>query len=147
MHSSSSVLSATNLVLAHARHLHRAVRSQALSSSLPVLRRLQRAGVNPELSLPAFWAARGMLQRKHILRMLAREMGFTDWEACRPHVDRCAPDAVDHLKLGHEWTGRFSHWYANEAQARAHQREHGGRLLRWGDHTVVALTEESSHDA
>jgi hypothetical protein len=135
-------LSAVDTVLAHARFLHRAACSDSLSSGMPVLRRLQRAGIHAELPLPGLWARRDAVQRKHVLRMLAREMGFADWERCKAHLARSSPQAVDHLKLGFEWTGRFNHWFAGEAAAVEHMERHGGRLMRWGDHSVVVSTAE-----
>lgn len=125
------------MVLAHARFLHRSACSDSLSSGLPVLRRLQEAGILARLSLPRLWTQRSMVQRKHILRMLAHEMGFADWERCKAQLARSSPEAVDHLKIGYDWVGRFNHWFADEARARVLLERHGGRLMRWGGHVVV----------
>ncbi|MCB2034182.1 MAG: hypothetical protein KDF57_13060, partial [Ottowia sp.] len=61
--SSSTPFDAAPLVLREARRLHRAARSDQLSTALPVLRRLIAEGVLAGTSLPQLHRARHTVQR------------------------------------------------------------------------------------
>ena len=71
---------ATAAVLRAAKKLHKSACSDSLSQSLPVLRRILATGVVQDMSLPLLFERRAMLQRKHVLRMLALEAGHSSWQ-------------------------------------------------------------------
>lgn len=143
----STPVSATALVLRHARRLHRAARSGSLGAALPAIRRVHAAGLFPGQALSALYREREQLQRKHFLRALAIEAGFPDWEQYRPQLDQLPPAAVDHLKVGTEWRGFCHAWFSTEAEARAHADAHGGRVLKVGAQAVVISPEAEAGGA
>ncbi len=125
-------------VLREARRLHRAATSDALSTSLPVLRRLIASGALPDAGLPALFRGRAQVQRKHVLRMLAREAGFDSWESWRPALGAAHASALMQAHDLRRDTGTLHLWFRNESEARAFAALHGGTAVRLGDHAVVA---------
>ncbi|HPK33801.1 hypothetical protein [Ottowia sp.] len=132
--SSSTPFDAAPLVLREARRLHRAARSDQLSTALPVLRRLIAEGVLAGTSLPQLHRARHTVQRKHLLRLLAAEAGHTSWEAWRPALRHALPQDLLHLRL--HGSGTFNTWFATEDEARRAMHGREGRLVRVGWHAV-----------
>ena len=131
---------ALHLVLGEARRLHRAATGGSLSQSMPVLRRLHAAQVLPRMTLMRLHAERVHLQRKHVLRTLAVEAGYRNWEQFRPGITGMPLEAFDHFQLGRfekAWGTAPNLWFSTECLARAHVAEHGGRVLRWGHQAVV----------
>lgn len=144
----SSHGSAAALVLREAKRLHRAAISDSLSTALPVLRRLLAAGAVPPARLPELFRRRSTLQRKHLLRTLGIEAGFTSWEAHRPALDRLAVSELRQLELAHQGASCLNLWFSSELEARAFAARHGGRPIRVGSQAVVLPAQdrpESGH--
>lgn len=120
-----------------ARRLHRAARSERVSVALPILRRLQAAKVFSEPRLSALFERRQKIQRKHLLRLLAVESGFADWERfCLVLADAPELAFFDADLIERSWM-HANLWFASEAEARAHAAVHGGRVRRYGCHSVI----------
>ncbi len=131
--------SAVALVLREARRLHRAARAEALTQSLPVLRRLLRSKTLVGISLPESYRRRRTVQRKHVLRMLAFEAGQPSWEAYRPLLARMDAAQLEQFDIVGRQAGYPNHWFSTPTEARRHAADHGGRPLRVGDQAVVLI--------
>lgn len=129
--------SAAEVVLRQARRLHRSALSGSLSTALPVLRRMVTVGVFPGFSLKELFRCRGMIRRKHVLRMLAREARFASWEAFRPALHRWDPSAADHFEFEESGYAFLNLWFSNEQQAQEFVAKNGGRVFCIGAQAVV----------
>ena len=110
---------------------------------MPVLRRLLAAKVTRAERLADLHAMRGDLQLKHLLAMLAAELGYASWDVCKPDIDERAGAIIDRYRLD---AGAFNdyekNWFANEADAREWQHTHGGYIVRYGKQAVAILKRE-----
>jgi hypothetical protein len=145
--SGAAPVTAADLVLRHARKLHRAARTGAIHQALPALRRVHAAGVFPGVALSALYRERHSLKRKHVLRTLAVEAGFGDWESFRPRLDTLPAEAFAHLGQADSWLGFLNMWFSTEAEARAFAGEHGGTVFRIGTQAMVLSPEAQSGHA
>ncbi|SAL41643.1 hypothetical protein AWB73_04318 [Caballeronia turbans] len=139
----SSSVSNSDFLREHARRLLRHARDGDTSASMPVLRRLLAAKVTRAERLADLHAMRGDLQLKHLLAMLAAELGYASWDVCKPDIDERAGAIIDRYRLD---AGAFNdyekNWFANEADAREWQRAHGGYIVRYGEQAVAILKRE-----
>jgi hypothetical protein len=124
-------------VLRHARRLHRIAVSDALSRSLPVLRRVLSSHTLHGVSLPELFRTRSSVQRKHILRTLAIEAGFPNWEAYRWALRTMSVDQLAHFDMIQREIGYPNFWFSTLAQAQEHALKHGGKTMRVGRQAVV----------
>lgn len=130
-------ISSVQLVLREARRLHRAAASGALSEALPILRRLLATRAVTDRSLPGLFHARGTVQRKHVLRALAREAGYASWEDYRhalPHIDVSHLQQLASVQRG---TSVLKLWFSDTSAARRFAAEQGGQAVRVGVQAVV----------
>lgn len=137
MKNPSSHSDAARLVLDVARRLHRAAMSESLAVSLPVLRRILASATLRNISLAELRRRNQMVQRKHILRTLAIEVGFSSWEEYRRALDTMTADQLQHFDLVYRGAGYPNLWFPSLAQAREHAAVNGGIALRLGEHGVV----------
>lgn len=128
---------AARIVLAMARRLHKAARSESLAASLPVLRRVLASGALRDMSLPALRRNPGMLQRKHVLRTLAAEAGYSSWEAYRQALGGMTSAELAHFDLIRPAVGYPNLWFSTLDEAAAYALEHGGMAVRVGGQAVV----------
>jgi hypothetical protein len=139
----SSSVSNSDYLREHARRLLRLARDGDTSASLPVLRRLLAAGITRDERLAGLNAARASLQLKHLLSMLAVELGYANWEACTLDIDTQPAARIDRYRLD---AGAFNdfekNWFANEADALAWQRGNGGYVVRYGEQAVAILKRD-----
>jgi hypothetical protein len=136
----SEETSAADIVLREARNLHRAVNADSLARSLPVLRRLLASGVLQGIALPELHRSRDtVVQRKHILRMLAIEAGFASWEAYRPALSRMKASELPHFDIARHDAGQLNHWFSTLDEAKAYAASHGGRAMAVGQQAVVLI--------
>jgi len=139
----SSSVSNSDFLREHARRLLRHARDGDTSASMPVLRRLLAAKVTRAERLADLRAMRGDLQLKHLLAMLAAELGYASWDVCKPDIGERAGAIIDRYRLD---AGAFNdyekNWFANEADAREWQRAHGGYIVRYGEQAVAILNWE-----
>jgi hypothetical protein len=121
-----------------ARRLQREAHSEKPSSSLPVLRRLLQAGVVPAARLTDLYHAREFVQLKHMLRMIAAELGYPSWEACKHEIDRKPASMLDRFRLDLGAFGDYNQvWFSNEKEAQQWQAENGGHMVVYGSQAVV----------
>ena len=139
----SSSVSNSDYLREHARRLLRHARDGDTSASMPVLRRLLAAKVTRAERLADLHAIRDGLQLKHLLAMLAAELGYASWDVCKPDIDERAGAIIDRYRLD---AGAFNdyekNWFANEVDAREWQRAHGGYIVRYGEQAVAILKRE-----
>jgi hypothetical protein len=131
--------SAAETVLRIARNLHRAVNASALAISLPVLRRLLTTKTLTEISLPELHRCRDIVQRKHVLRMLAVEAGFNCWEDYRHALDDMNADQVSHFDQLARSAGYPNLWFSTYEEAQDYAWENNGRAMRIGSQAVVLV--------
>ena len=140
----NSDLTNTEFLRRHARRLLRLARGESTSTAMPVLRRLLASGVMRDAkSLMQLHDNRAEIQLKHVLNMLAVELGHFGWDACKAVVDTQAPAVIDRYRFD---AGAFGDhekvWFANAAESRDWQREHGGYIVAYGDQAVAILWRE-----
>jgi len=133
----SSSESAAEVLLRTARHLHRSAFSDSLSIALPVLRRLLATSTLTAVSLVELQRNRDIIQRKHVLRMLAIEAGFNSWEDFRHALDRMSVDEINHYDPLRGAVGYPNLWFSNYEEAQAYANEHNCRPLRFGMQALV----------
>ena len=135
-HSSSE--SNTDFLRRHARRMLRDVRSDHPGKALPVLRRMQAAGIAPAARLSEAYRSRASLQLKHMLRMLAAELGYPGWADCKQEIDRRPATVLDRFRVDLGAFGDYNQlWFADAAAAQQWQRENGGYMVAYGTQAVV----------
>ncbi|WP_044041432.1 hypothetical protein [Caballeronia insecticola] len=139
----SSSISNSDFLREHARRLLRHARDGDTSASMPVLRRLLATKLTRAERLADLHATRADLQLKHLLAMLAAELGYASWDACKLDIDGQPHAVIDRYRLD---AGAFNdfekNWFANEAEALDWQRVHGGYIVRYGEQAVAILKRE-----
>jgi len=124
----------------HARRLVRDGRADQPSKALPVLRRVIDAGLMPELAVTDLYGVRETLQLKHILHMLARELGFPNWDICKQEIDLRETAVLDRYRFEQGQFGDFEqNWFPDEPTARAWQQANGGYIVNYGKQAVAIL--------
>jgi hypothetical protein len=144
LHSQTTAESAAELVLRIARHLQRATESDSLAISLPVLRRLLATATLTALSLPELHRNRAIIQRKHVLRMLAVEAGFSCWEDYRHALDDMTPAQLPHFDHLRRDLGYPNLWFSRLEEAQDYAWENNVRAIRVGGQAVVLINQEKS---
>ncbi|KAF1040231.1 MAG: hypothetical protein GAK35_03595 [Herbaspirillum frisingense] len=124
----------------YAKRLLRAARSERSSEALPILRRIVAMQVTPEISVAELYPLRASLQLKHVLHMLARELGYPSWEICSHKVDPQPSALLDRYRFELGMFRDFqTNWFPDMEIARDWQREHGGYLIAYGRQAVAIL--------
>ncbi len=129
--------SSVQLFLRQARRFQRAVESDSPSAALPILRRLIKAGAIGETSLTQLFHTRQQLQRKHFLRMLALETGFSSWETFRPILAQMSAADLATLQFLDTGAAQLKLWFADAQSAQTYVAEQGGRVIAIGQQAVV----------
>lgn len=80
---------------------------------------------------------RDTIRRKHILRMLAVEAGYSSWESYRKELGKLRSDDLPHYEIALKYAGSPNCWYSTFEQAQEHAAQHGGRPIRVGQQGVV----------
>lgn len=142
-HAAPQAPTAAHAVRSLARQLHRAAQAGSLATSLPVLRRVLAAGALGGLTLPQLGRQRHLIQRKHLLRMLAVEAGFATWEAYSHALKSMHAAELPHFDVLRHQAGHLNLWFSSREQAQAHAAAHGGRVVGVGGQAVV-LPDEAS---
>jgi hypothetical protein len=131
----------SDLLRALARQLHRDATSASLRVALPVLRRLLATHTLRDLTLPQLHRQRNTVQRKHLLRMLAIEAGFSSWEHYSLALPGMTTAQLQHLDLLRATAGYPNLWFSTPEAAQAHIHTHGnaqgGRVVKVGMQAVV----------
>ncbi|MBF5005024.1 hypothetical protein [Diaphorobacter caeni] len=131
-------------LLRAAKRLHRQATGESLAQSLPVLRRIIHTHTIRDVSLPELRRRRELVQRKHVLRMLAAEAGHESWEAYRQAVQAMGPDELAQLDVLSSHAGYPNHWFASFEEAERHAAAYGGRAVRAGVQGVVLAVQGPS---
>ncbi|AKN67191.1 hypothetical protein G5B88_19565 [Herbaspirillum seropedicae] len=124
----------------YGKRLLRTARSGRNYEALPIVRRIVTMSVTPELSVSELFALRESLQLKHLLHTLAREIGFSCWEACVRQIDARPASLLDRYRFE---LGQFcdfqTNWFPDMEVAQHWQRQHGGYLIAFGRQVVAIL--------
>jgi hypothetical protein len=135
-----SSLSNTEFLRHHARRLLRHARADDTSTSLPVIRRLLASGAVKAARLSDLHEARATIQLKHVLNMLAAELGHSGWDVCKHLIDTQGTAAIDRYRFDAGVFGDYEkNWFASEAAVREWQRGNGGYIVEYGDQAVAIL--------
>ncbi|QIL82389.1 hypothetical protein G7047_22495 [Diaphorobacter sp. HDW4A] len=130
-------------LLRAAKKLHRQATSDSLAMSLPVLRRILQSQTLRGVSLPQLHRRRDIVQRKHVLRMLAVEAGHPGWDDYRRAVASMNAEELAQLDVLASRAGYPNHWFSTFEEAERHAKEHGGRAVRVGAQGVVLASSET----
>jgi hypothetical protein len=138
---SSGSSSNSDYLREHARRLLRSARSGHASVAFPVLRRVIAASAFSRATrLGDLHALRGELQLKHLLAVLAFELGYSGWDVCAQEVDLQPAACVDRYRLD---AGAFNdfemNWFGDFELALEWQGVNGGYVVRYGRQGVAIL--------
>ncbi|MGC9492662.1 hypothetical protein, partial [Vibrio genomosp. F10] len=110
-------------LLREARVLHRAARTGSITQALPILRRIKASGACHDQSISSLFNQRNTLQRKHFLRVLALEAGYTSWEKYKPVLlTRPEQAFVNSVHNGND-IATLNLWFSSEQQAQAYAKK------------------------
>lgn len=143
---SPSYNEAVSLLLREAKRQHRAATGDSPAAALPVLRRILSSNSLPGWSLPELYRRRQTVQRKHVLRTLAAEAGFSSWERYRQALNGLASGQLQHFELAYRDAGHLNCWFSSMAEGQAYAASHGGRLLPVGQQAVVLIDLPAGQD-
>jgi len=128
----------TDFLRRHARKMLRSAHADQPSTALPIIRRVHAARAAPAGRLTELYHARSALQLKHMFRTLAAELGYADWNACKRDIDRRPATLLDRFRLDLGAFGEHEKiWFADRPTALDWQREHGGKMVEYGNQAVV----------
>jgi hypothetical protein len=124
-----------------AKSLHRAARSESRLQSLPILRRLISSETFRQISLPELHCQRAIIQRKHILQMLALEAGFCSWSEYKRNISTQPAEQHVHYSIALRYAGYPNIWFTSILEAEEYSAEHGGQPITVGKQAVVIPSE------
>lgn len=78
-----------------------------------------------------------MVQRKHVLQMLADEAGYSGWETYRAALVRLGSEYPEQFDLLRRSVSYPNLWLSTMEEAERHVALHGGRAVRVGRQAVV----------
>lgn len=125
------------LWLREAKVLHKQSKSDSLVRSLPVLRRLLSAEVLSNISLVELKNSNTMIQRKHLLQMLAVENGTRCWADFKLQVEVAPEGSIRPNSLELKDAGYPVLWFSNVDEANAYTEHHGGKIVKLGSQAAV----------
>lgn len=126
------------LWLREAKILQQSAQSASLAQSLPVLRRLLKARVLTNITLPQLKGNTALIQRKHLLNLLANENGASCWAEFKQQISRAPQGSILPYSLELRDAGYPVLWFATVKEAQGYIKQHGGKLVKVGDQAVVA---------
>ncbi|WP_295898630.1 hypothetical protein [uncultured Vibrio sp.] len=128
------------LWLYEAKLLHKSTKSDQLSSSLPVLRRLLNRKILIGLTLPKLQKDISIIQRKHLLQLLAVENGFKSWVEFKTKLESVTGSTEAYLpqRLKLKNIGYPALWFSTLEEAEAYAKTHGGEAIQMGNQAVIA---------
>jgi hypothetical protein len=101
------------------------------------LRRLIAQRVFTDVTLPQLRRWQTLVQRKHLLQLLALEAGYRSWAECRRALEALPPERAEQYHLALRYAGYPNHWFSSLQEARAFASQHGGYPLAYGRQGVV----------
>lgn len=126
-----------NLWLREAKVLHRAAKSKSLAQSLPVLRRLLNSNVLTNISLIQLKQSVDIIQRKHLLNMLAIENGSFCWADFKQKLINEPNGSIIPSSIELKNAGYPVLWFSTPEEASLYTDKNGGRVVRVGTQAVV----------
>lgn len=127
------------LLLREAKKLHKASRSESISKSLPVLRRLIASKVLINISLLELRKNQTLVKRKHILHMLAYEAGYCSWTEYKQIVEIPHEKNVEHYAISLGEAGYPNLWFSTLKDAENYAVLNGGNPIPVGEQAVVIV--------
>ncbi|MDD1780401.1 hypothetical protein LRP49_04220 [Enterovibrio sp. ZSDZ35] len=125
------------LWLREAKFLQKAAQSDSLSQSLPVLRRLLESKVLTNITLPELKRQSAMIQRKHLLHMLAAENGERCWADLKKIVSAAPQGTILPYSIEQLDAGYLVHWFSSISEAQGYTEQHGGKVVKVGSQAAV----------
>lgn len=125
------------LWLREAKILQKAAKSSSLAQSLPVLRRLLNAKVLTKLSLPELKRTAVIIQRKHLLHMLAAENGASCWADLKRQIEAAPQGSMLPYSAELRDAGYPALWFSTSAEAQSYAKQHGGRVVKVCSQAIV----------
>lgn len=125
------------LWLREAKVLQKLAKSESLSHSLPVLRRLLNAKVLINTSLIELKNNTSIIQRKHLLQMLAAENGSSCWAEFKQHVVTAPEGSILPNSIELRDAGYPVLWFSNTAEATNYTDTYGGKIVKLGSQAAV----------
>jgi len=125
------------LWLREAKVLQKLTQSTSLSDALPVLRRLLNSNVLTNISLVALKKNTSIIQRKHLLQMLAAENGANSWADFKQQIVTAPEGSILPNSIELRDAGYPVHWFSNTTEATAYSEHHGGKVVKLGNQAAV----------
>lgn len=125
------------LWLREAKVLHKQAQSDSLARSLPVLRRLLSAEVLTNISLVELKNTTTLIQRKHLLQMLAVENGTRCWTDFKQQIEASDDGSILPNSLELREAGYPVLWFSSADEASAYTEHHGGKIVKLGSQAAV----------
>ncbi|MDO3387823.1 hypothetical protein QWI17_18410 [Gilvimarinus sp. SDUM040013] len=124
-------------LLREAKRLHRAASSESKQRALPILRRLLASKVLRDMSLIELYRRNSLIQRKHLLQLIAVEAGYNSWALYRRSIELHPQQVLAHYSLTLPDAGYTNLWFSTLSEANAYSKKHGGRTISVGTQAVV----------
>ncbi|WP_087021078.1 hypothetical protein [Thaumasiovibrio subtropicus] len=132
---------AISILRREAKRLHKLTQSESHSHALPVLRRLIAAQAIRGFTLPDLRRQCDIIQRKHLLTLLAKEKGHQDWASYKASLEAMSDDElVQHTVLMHK-IGYPNLWFSTLEEAADYSQIHGGIAVEVGEQAMVVVDE------
>lgn len=130
------------LWLYEAKLLLKSTKSEQLSRSLPTLRRLLSFNVLVGISLPELQKNSAIVQRKHLLQLVAKENGFNSWVEFKQILETESGTSEKYLpqRLKLKNIGYPALWFSTMDEAVLYAKEHGGEVVPVGTQAVIATS-------
>ncbi len=127
--------------LFEAKLLHKHVKSERKSYSLPVLRRLLNQKVLVGLSLPELQKDVSIIQRKHLLQLVSIENGFVSWVEFKQTLESASDSSEQYLpeRIKLKNIGYPALWFSTLNEAVSYANIHGGEAIPVGSQAVIAI--------
>lgn len=120
-----------------ARRLHKSALSSSKMKALPVLRRLITAKVFSQLSLVELYQQQHRIQRKHLLNLLAKEVGYGQWSLLKNALSHSEVTTDLHPSLELKGAGYPNIWFSTADEAYEYVVSKGGKAIQVGEQAVV----------
>lgn len=128
-----------------ARRLHKLALSNSKMKSLPVLRRLINSQVLSQLSLVELYQQQSLIQRKHLLNLLAKEMGYSHWALLKSALEHPEVNIESHSSAVLLGVGYPNLWFSNMEKALEYTSNNSGKAVRVGEQAVVVPNNSATH--
>lgn len=130
------------LWLREAKVLQKQATSELLSHSLPVLRRLLSSQVLTNISLKQLKNNTDIIQRKHLLNMLAVENGTRSWADFKNKVESSPQGSLRPYSVELKDAGYPVLWFSNLEEAHSYSAQRGGKVIQVNSQAVVVPDSE-----